>query len=234
VIPRTPGADAPGSAYGVGMHCKLCNTRLGENVRFCPNCGNDAGSLSLSGKEARPKVPRSMARLPIRARKPGGVELELAEPADSNDLSGPVRATPRAPAGPALLSPEPSAVREMLVGRPELLETGLRAHTDPQGKSVGADFSTEVGEIDLLGRDAAGSYVVVMIAERGQGEDSIAEVLQRIGWVRKHLAKGAERVRGILLLDQPPESLSYAAAAVADTIAFKTYRMSLCFEDLQI
>ena len=59
-------------------------------------------------------------------------------------------------------------------------------------------------------------------------------MLQRIGWVRKHLAKGAERVRGILLMDQPPESLSYAAAAVADTIAFKTYRMSLCFEDLQI
>jgi len=91
-----------------------------------------------------------------------------------------------------------------------------------------------VGEIDLLARDAAGGFVVVMIAERGQGEDSIAEVLQRIGWVRKHLAKGTERVRGILLMDQPPESLSYAAAAVADTIAFKTYRMSLCFEDLQI
>jgi len=216
------------------MHCKLCNTRFGENVRFCPNCGNDSGSVSLSGKEARPKAARSMARLPIRARKPDGGEIELAEPADANDLSGPVRATPRAPSGTGLLLPEPSAVREMLAGRPELLETGLRAQTDPQGKSVGADFSTEVGEIDLLGRDSAGSYVVVMIAERGQGEDCIAEMLQRIGWVRKHLAKSAERVRGILLMDQPPESLSYAAAAVADTIAFKTYRMSLSFEDLQI
>ena len=214
------------------MHCKLCNTRLGENVRFCPNCGNDAGSLS--GKESRPKVPRSMARLPIRARKTGPVELELAEPADANDLSGPVRPAPRAQAGPALLSPEPSAVREMLAGRPELLEPGLRCHNDPQGKTLGIDFSTDVGEIDLLGRDAAGGYVVVMIAERGQGEDTIPEVLQRIGWVRKHLATGGERVRGILLLDQPPDSLSYAAAAVADTIAFKTYRMTLCFEDLQI
>jgi hypothetical protein len=215
------------------MHCKLCNTRLGENVRFCPNCGNDSGSLSLSGKETRPKVARSMARLPVRARKSGGPELELAEPADPSDLSGPVRATPRAPAGPALLAPDPSAVREMLAGRPELLEPGLRSHSDAQGKTIGVEFSTEVGEIDLLARDAGGGFVVVMIAERGQ-EDSVAEVLQRIGWVRKHLAKGAEKVRGILLMDQPPESLSYAAAAVADTIAFKTYRMSLCFEDLQI
>jgi hypothetical protein len=215
------------------MHCKLCNTRLGENVRFCPNCGNDSGSLS--GRDARPKAPRGMARLPIRARKAGAVELELAQPADPNELSGPLRsATPRAAASPALLSPDPAAVREMLASRTELLEPGLRIHTDAQGKSVGVDFSTEVGEVDLLGRDAAGGYVVVMIAERGQGEDSIPEVLQRIGWVRKHLATGSEKVRGILLLDQPPESLSYAAAAVADTIAFKTYRMTLCFEDLQI
>lgn len=215
------------------MHCKLCNTRLGENVRFCPNCGNDAGAVS--GREAtRPKSPRGMARLPVRPRKSNAVELELAQPADRNDLSGPVRAaTPRVSASPAMLSPDPAAVREMLAGRVELLEPGLRVHSEA-GKPVGIDFSTEVGEVDLLARDAAGGYVVVMIAERGQGEDMIPEVLQRIGWVRKHLATGAEKVRGILLLDQPPESLSYAAAAVADTIAFKTYRMTLCFEDLQI
>jgi hypothetical protein len=214
------------------MHCKLCNTRLGENVRFCPNCGNDAGSLS--GQVARPKAPRGMARLPIRARKAGGGELELARPADPNEQSGPVRATPRAASAPALLSPDPAAVREMLAGRVELLEPGLRVHSDAQGKPVGIDFSSEVGDIDLLARDAAGTYGVVMIAARGQGEDSIPEVLQRIGWVRKHLATGSEKVRGMLLLDQPPESLSYGAAAVADTIAFKTYRMTLCFEDLQI
>ena len=219
------------------MHCKLCSTRLGENVRFCPNCGNDAGSLS--GKEARPKVGR-MARLPVRARKPGNAELELDEPAgpgdssDSSNSSGPVRAAPRRATAPALLVPEPDSVREMLGGRPELLETGLRVHTDAQGKAVGVDFASEVGEIDLLGRDAAGSYVVVMVAGQGQGEDYIAEVLQRIGWVRKHLATGSEKVRGILLMDQAPESLSYAAAAVADTVTFKTYRMSLCFEDLRI
>lgn len=217
------------------MHCKLCSTRMGENVRFCPNCGNDAGSLSL--RDAKPKVGR-MARLPVRARKVGEAELELAEPADpgdSSESSGPVRAAPRKPAaGPALLVPEPASVREMLAGRPELLETGLRLHADAQGKAVGLDFSTEVGEVDLLGRDAAGNYVVVMVAAQGQGEDSIAEILQRIGWVRKHLATGSEKVRGILLMDQPPESLSYAAAAVADTVTFKTYRMSLCFEDLRI
>jgi len=220
------------------MHCKLCNTRMGEGVRFCPNCGNDAGSLP--GKDSKPKIGR-MARLPVRGIKTGSAAIELSEPADPGDSSdsssstGPVaRSTPRKASAPAMLAPEPSAVREMLGGRPELLEAGLRVHADAQGKAVGLDFSTEVGEIDLLGRDAAGSYVVVMVAAQGQGEEYIAEVLQRIGWVRKHLATGSEKVRGILLMDQPPESLSYAAAAVADTVTFKTYRMSLCFEDLRI
>jgi hypothetical protein len=220
------------------MHCKLCNTRLGENVRFCPNCGADAGSLS--GREtARPKIGR-MTRLPLRVRKGADPALELAQTVDpgdskgdSNDSSGPIR-TPRKTGGPAPLAPEPASVRELLATRPELLEPGLRVHGDAQGKPVGVDFSTEVGEIDLLGRDTSGSYVVVMVAGQDQGEDYIGEVLERVGWIRKHLATGSEKVRGILLLDQPPESLSYAAAAVADTITFKTYRMSLCFEDLRI
>jgi hypothetical protein len=217
------------------MHCKLCNTRLGENVRFCPNCGNDAGSLS--GKESRPKIGK-MARLPVRGRRSGDPALELGQPVDpgdSSDSSGPLRSQPRKPSSsPALLVPEPATVREMLASRPELLEPGLRLHSDAQGKPAGVDFSTQVGEIDLLARDGAGSYVVVMVAAPGQAEDCIAEVLERMGWVRKHLGTGTEKVRGILLMDQPPESLSYAAAAVADTVTFKTYRMSLSFEDLRI
>jgi hypothetical protein len=222
------------------MHCKLCNTRLGENVRFCPNCGNDVGALAR--REARPKAGR-MTRLPLRPRK-ADAELELADPADPNDLSGPdssggdlsgpIRPLPRAARSSASLQPDPAAVRETLSGRPELLEPGLRVHADAQGKAVGVDFSTDVGEIDLLARDAAGSFVVVMVAERGQAEECVPELLQRIGWVRKHLASGGEKVRGTLVLDQAPESLGYAAAAVADTITFKTYRMSLSFEELRM
>ena len=218
------------------MHCKLCNTRLGENVRFCPNCGNDAGSMSLSGKESRPKIGR-MTRLPVRGRKGGDAAIELSapvDPGDSNDSSGGIRSAARKASPPAMITPDTASVREMLAGRPELLEPGLRVHSDAQGKPVGVDFSTEVGEIELLARDGSGSYVVVMVAAPGQGEDYIAEVLERMGWVRKHLATGSEKVRGILLMDQPPESLSYAAAAVADTVTFKTYRMSLIFEDLRI
>src|SRR3970282_734796 len=48
--------------------------------------------------------------------------------------------------------------------------------------------------------------------EREGGEDLVAETLQRIGCVRKHLGKGKQKTRGIVLVEQVPENLSYTAA----------------------
>jgi hypothetical protein len=53
--------------------------------------------------------------------------------------------------------------------------------------------------------------------------------------VRKYVAKSREEgVRGIVVMDQAPELLNYAAAAVADTVSFRTYRMSLTFDEVEI
>ena len=122
----------------------------------------------------------------------------------------------------------------MLAESPESLEPGLRTYRDDNGSQTGSGYSSGVGDIDLLALDEKGDLVVVLISEKGQGEELIGEVLQRVGWVRKHLGAGKKQVRGIVLCQEPPESLSYAAAAVADTIAFKTYRIALTFEDLDI
>ena len=40
----------------------------------------------------------------------------------------------------------------------------------------------------------------------------VAEVLQRIGWVRKHVGEGERTVRGIVLCEGAPEDLGYAAS----------------------
>ena len=78
--------------------------------------------------------------------------------------------------------------------------------------------------------------MVVLISEKGgnEGEALVAEVLKRIGWVRKHLGQGKKKVRGVVLCDSAPEDLSYAAAAVSDTVRFKTYRVALAFDDLEV
>ena len=70
------------------------------------------------------------------------------------------------------------------------------------------------------------------MADEDPQSDLIASVLQRVGWVHKHLGKDGRGVRAIVLTQPLPEDLQYAAAAVAGTITFKTYRVALSFDDL--
>ena len=65
-------------------------------------------------------------------------------------------------------------------------------------------------------------------------EELVAYVLQRMGWVRKHLVEDGQHVRGIVLVETPPASLNYAAAALSDTVCFKTWRVAIQFQTLDI
>ena len=71
---------------------------------------------------------------------------------------------------------------------------------------------------------------MILVAEPNRGKELVGDLLQRIGWVRRHLGTSGEEVRGIVLLDSLPDELGYAAAAVADTVEFKIYRLELTFE----
>lgn len=188
--------------------CKLCSAPLEKGESTCPSCGYIADSEShvFSLPDDDRGVTPSTAKV---SRKTGGSE------------------TPT-------LNLRPPGLRQILAGQPEMLEPGLRVETDESGEPIGAGFSTSVGDIDLLARDGSGGFVVVRVGERGQGERLIAETLEQVGWVRKHLGKGKQRVRGMVLMEQVPKDLGYVSAAVADTILVKTYRVAVAFEDLDI
>lgn len=227
------------------MFCKNCNTRLNPGERTCPNCGNDAGPEAAM---SRPSKPAPLPATGLSTAKDPEEELEVE--LELNEVSGEVSAPPkpaakreaapatskapaRKPSGSApLFAPDPAGLRALLAEQPDALEDGLKVFRNDDGNPVGAHYSTGVGEIDLLASDARGDLVVVMISEKGQGEELVGEVLQRVGWIRKHLGEGEKKVRGIVLCEEPPANLSYAAAAVSDTVAFKTYRVALTFEDL--
>jgi hypothetical protein len=232
------------------MFCKVCNTRLSASEQTCPNCGGDAGpEPALS---SRGGGPRPLSSPGLDTGSDSGEEDDLEVELELNEISGeippppkpkpaPKRAAarnqtpPPKPSGAApLFAPDPAGLRALLVEQPEALEQGLAMYRDEKGTPVGEGYTTAVGDIDLLASDVKGNLVVVMISEKDQGEELVAEVLQRVGWVRKHLGEGKKTVRGIVLCEEPPESLSYAAAAVADTILFKTYRVALTFEDLDV
>lgn len=226
--------------------CKLCGTQLKEGDLTCPLCGfltgADSNVFVIPGnaggaakqKEIRPTPtppPAQETTVPdVKEAAPPEVEPEL----DIEEETAPVIQKKPEASTPVFTLDAPG-LRKLLARQPDLLEPGLRLVADKKGKPIGAGLSTAVGDIDLLARDGSGGFVVVMIAGRGQqGEKFVAEILQRIGWVRKHLGKGKERVRGIVLVEQVPEDLGYASAAVAETVVIKTYRVGLAIEDVEI
>ena len=242
---------------GSVMNCPNCTTRVRESDRSCPNCGRRVAhqKLAKQGVRAKPKAglaspsaitakspdkPRTRARLEKPAVDPDdSVEIEIEEPtqpgdsgvgARSNDDSHTLGSTGSGVSG----TPAPARIRRMLVEDPELIEEGLRVYTDDKGAAVGVGFSTPVGTIDLLARDANESLVIVLVADLGREAELAAQILQCMGWVGKHLVRAKHTVRGMILASEVPESLLYAAAALPDSVAIVTYRMALTFEPVEV
>lgn len=224
------------------MNCKLCATVLEEGALNCPNCGHVVGAKV--GPEKGKAVKSTKAATPAPVGLDFDLEEEEVEPDTEPevnielDLEEEVERVIEAPKHSVVSTPiftlDAAGLRKMLARQPELLEPGLNIVTDEKGRLVGSGYATDVGTIDLLARDARGALVVVTVAESSRGEEVVAEMLQRIGWVRKNLGKGKQKVRGIVVMERVPKNLSYAAAAVADTIAFKTYWVALTFGDVDI
>jgi hypothetical protein len=228
------------------MHCKLCNTRISPGERTCPNCGADVRGMSGSHP-----APAARKVRPTSLPPPGsGSGLDSERELPLEDVAGrshPGITSPGGASGSGRRSPAPAApapgttamgtasLRALLADQPELLEPGLRVYRDESGAPAGVQFPTGVGAIDLLATDARGNLVAVIAAEKGRSEEElVAEVLQRVGWLRKHLCAPQKQVRAIVLVEDPPASLPYTVAAVAETLCFKTFRVALVFEDIEI
>jgi hypothetical protein len=245
------------------MVCKACNTRLGANDRFCPNCGRTASAgTSLSGAQPlvddRPTPGETVTLPPAPGSMATGVdELDVTESVElgktpqpappprpaapaarsARTVSPPPKARttpPPGPAAPSLFSLRPEELRARITEKPEMVERGLAVYRDPgSGKPTGVGFATEIGDVDLLAVDEAGALVVVMVTERAAG-DPVPAVLERVGWVAKHVARPGQAVRAIALLEPPAPALGYSARAVAETVAFKTWRVAVAVEDVEL
>ncbi len=234
---------------GSDMNCPNCNTRVRENDRSCPNCGRRVARPKSAKGGVRAKARAGLAGLispsAMPAKSPDdsstgvgpdepeieledSLEIELEEPTEPAD-SG-VAAGSSDDSG----TPPPARIRRMLAEDPELLGEGLRVYTDDKGAAVGVGFKTPVGTIDLLARDADESLVVILVADLGREADLAAQILQRMGWVGKHLGRAKKMVRGVILASEVPESLMYAAAALPDGVTIVTYRMALTFDPVEV
>lgn len=169
------------------------------------------------------------ARSAVKKSKPA---RKKDRPSQSKAVAEGTRRSSRGPVS-VVIPVDPEQVRHLIVERPEVLEANLSVHVDKDGNEVGARFETDVGEIDLLGRTDTGDWVLATVvpgpSEQG---NAIAGMIQRIGWVRKHLAESSQGVRGVVLTGWADEDLAYTAAALTDSVSFLGWRLSLGFESL--
>lgn len=205
------------------MYCLSCQTKLSPRDKRCPACGRDvATSRDLGAGSSAPAD--SQANYPL----PPAKQSKKSED-DRQQVGDGGKAPDSVPQQGFALPPE--GIVELLAGQLSLIEPGLEVYSE-DGKASGVGYPTAVGNIDLLARDDAGGWVVIQLAEPGCGKEIVSDLLERIGWVRRHLGGSSGEVRGIVLIDSLPEDLGYAAEAVADTIEFKLYRLTLTFESV--
>ncbi len=189
---------------------------------------------------APPPEPAKPERIPAppRAERARPEAPARPEPASAAAAEAPARARAKrslpVEPGPAVFHLSAAQVRTLVTEQPELLEPGLEILRDKREQPVGVDYRTPVGAIDLLARDRDGAHVVVAVPDPRDVDTLVSEVLARIGWVRKHLAGDGGAVRGIVVIEEIPEELAYAAAGVASTVAFKAFRVALTFHDLPL
>jgi DNA-directed RNA polymerase subunit RPC12/RpoP len=189
----------------------------------------DLGEVDVLAEAALPEAAEELKReAPVKPRAVEELRREAAVKPRAR-----VRKLEPEP-GPAVFHLTAAQVRTLVVEQPALLEPDLSIYRDAKSNAVGVDLRTPVGSIDLLARDRDGTFVVVSVPDPRDVESLMPEMLARIGYVRKHYAIDKRPVRGIVVIEEIPEELAYAAAGVAQTISFRAYRVALSFHPLPI
>ena len=105
----------------------------------------------------------------------------------------------------------------------------LRLH-DPhyQEQHLGHFVTDDVGEMDFLLRTASGDFVVLELKRKGDDE-TVGQICRYVGWTKRHIATGEQKVFGVILAAHISERLRCAIEAVDDKIHFQELRLKVEF-----
>jgi hypothetical protein len=83
---------------------------------------------------------------------------------------------------------------------------------EEDGEVIGFEYDThEIGRIDLLARHKKEDQWLVIELKRNQTSDAtIGQTLRYMGWVDKNLAKGTQKVKGMIICHEGDSRIKYA------------------------
>lgn len=88
--------------------------------------------------------------------------------------------------------------------------------------NMGSQYTTNIGYIDILAVDEKGNFLVVELKKGRESDKVVGQLLRYMGWVKKNLTKGGEKVEGLIICKENDEKMEYAISATHG-IAIKHY-----------
>ncbi len=120
-----------------------------------------------------------------------------------------------------------SHLRDYLKDNLQRIEPGLRLYTDEEDPTItGVEFDAGGKRIDILALDSNDNYVIIELKVSKGHEKVIGQLLRYKAWIRKNLAEGHQKVRGIIIAKSISEDLLLAASE-AHEIDLYTYDLKV-------
>lgn len=118
-------------------------------------------------------------------------------------------------------------LEDFLVSNWDSIDFGekLTIYQDEDGNLGQQYFTEEVGYIDILAQDSKKNFVVIELKKGRKNDEVVGQVLRYMGWVRKHIAKNGENVRGLIIVGEKDAKLEYATEMVRDKVDLKLYKI---------
>ncbi len=103
-------------------------------------------------------------------------------------------------------------LRNYLAEHLHLIEPGLTLYKDEQEGLIGIEYPVGGRYIDILAVSAHGDFVVVELKVSRGHERVVGQLMRYMGWVRLNLAKGSQKVRGVIVARRISEDLKIACS----------------------
>jgi hypothetical protein len=102
----------------------------------------------------------------------------------------------------------------------------LEIFEDEDGNRGKQYFTEDAGYIDILAKDQRGHFVVIELKKGRKNDEVVGQVLRYMGWVRQHLVKQEEDVRGLIIVRDKDAKLEYAVREISTKVQIKRYSVS--------